>query len=494
MKLRPYQQEQINQLRQKFKEGKKRVILCSPTGSGKTVVFTTIISGTIKKDLFNRVLVITDRIELFKQTWKSLRKLDIEPAIYNAKVKPKEVVTERVVVAMIETLKRRYKRYGKLPLGDFDLIIIDEAHKGNFKEVFKIYPNTRVIGATATPLASTKRDPLKNYYDDIVQTVDIPDLIEQGFLVDEHAFTMRVIDKKKLKKNNSGDYSESSQYEAFSERHVFKRLLENYKNKALGRKTIIFCPNIQMTEDVANQLKSAGYDDVFSLHSKSLENREDVLNKFHESDAGVMVNCGILTTGYDHPPIEVCIIYRATTSLPLWLQMVGRCSRISEGKTQMTVIDMGGNIDTLGMWSAPRNWSDYFWNPPKAGNPEPPPQKECPECGCMIGISVMECPSCGYEFETQPKETKDGILVEVKPIIGKKVSSLTLYELIQLERAKMIKSKFVWRVIRSTSEQWLQEYAKLTGKKRGWIYYQSKEGIGYTDYTITENMRAKRNG
>ena len=444
--------------------------------------------------MFNRVLVITDRIELFKQTWKALRKLDIEPAIYNADVKPHEVVTQRVVVAMIETLKRRYKRYGGLPLGKFDLIIIDEAHKGNFKEVFKIYPDTRVIGATATPLASTKRDPLKNYYDDIVQTVDIPDLIEEGFLVDEQAFTMRLIDRDGLKKSSTGDYTESSQYEAFSQRTVFAGLLQNYRDKAFGRKTIIFCPNIQMTEDVANALIQAGYPDIYSLHSKSVENREEVLAKYHASDAGVMVNCGILTTGYDHPPIEVCIVYRATTSLPLWLQMVGRCSRISEGKNQMTVIDMGGNIDFLGRWSAERDWCDIFWNPPKSGIPKPAPVKECPSCEAILPLRVMICPHCGHEFEAKEKETVEGLLVEVKPLVGRKISDMTVSDLIQLEHAKMLKPTFVWRILRTNGYNWLAEYANKTGKKKGWVYYQESGGKGYTDYTINENMRAKRNG
>lgn len=493
IKLREYQNEQIEQLRRRFNLGKKRVILCSPTGSGKTVVFTSIIAATLNKNMFNRVLVITDRIELFKQTWKALSKLDIKPEIYNASKKPKEPVHGRCVVAMIETLKRRWKKHGQLPLGKFDLIIIDEAHKGNFKKVFDIYPDTKVVGATATPIATTKRDPLKNYYDDIVQTVDIPKLIELGYLVDEQVFEMQLIDRAKLSYSSSkGDYTEKSQQEAFSARKVFDGLVKAYKEKAVGRKTIIFCPNIAMVENVFNELKSEKLDDpVFMLHSGNNKHRDEILDQYHKSEAGIMVNCGILTTGYDHPPIEVCIIYRATKSLSLYLQMIGRCSRPSIGKTQMTVIDLGGNITEHGLWSHNRDWKDYFWNPPKIGNPQPAPIKECPSCESILAARSRVCKFCGYKFP-EPKPTKklEGELVEVKPLIGKKISSLTPNELYILEKQKMIKPAFAWRVARSWGGDYLKRYASVSGKKPGWMFYQKNQSTGFTDYTINLNFKA----
>lgn len=489
--LRPYQLQQETDIRNKFAKGKKRIILCSPTGSGKTVTFTSIISKTLAKNLFNRVLVITDRIELFKQTWKTLSRLDIQPAIYNASVKPHEQVTSRCVVAMIETLKRRWKRYGKVPIGKFDLIIIDEAHKGSFKQVFEIYPETLVIGATATPLATTKRDPLKNYYDDIVQTVDIPELIEQGYLVPEQAFEMKLIDTSVLQYSSSkGDYTEESQYNAFSNRKVFSGLLKTYRERALGRKTIIFCPNIKMTENVYNLFKEAGYNNVFQLHSGIAEQRETELSAYHASDDGIMVNCGILTTGYDHPEIEVCILYRATKSLPLFLQMVGRCSRTAEVKTQMTVIDMGNNISEHGLWSDSRDWKDIFWNPPKAGSPKPAPVKECPKCESMLPAKAPICHYCNYEFpKPEAPELAEGVLVEVLPLVGRKVSTLNPEELHRLERQKMIKPTFAWRVARTWGGEYLAKYAKISGKKGGWLYYQENQSIGFTDYTINMNFK-----
>ena len=158
----------------------------------------------------------------------------------------------------------------------------------------------------------------------------------------------------------------------------------------------------------------------------------------------------------------------------------------------MTVIDMGGNIDRLGLWSAPRDWKDWFWNPPKVGLPQPPPTKDCPGCEAMLLVRVMECPHCGHKFEAKEKEMADGELVKILPLVGRKVSTLNPADLHRLEMQKMIKPTFAWRVARTNGDLYLKEYAKISGKKSGWVYYQQNNGVGYTDYTINMNFKAKK--
>jgi superfamily II DNA or RNA helicase len=498
MQLRPYQDTQIYELRNKFNTGKKRVILCSPTGSGKTVTFTELIRLTLSKSDSNRVLVITDRIELFQQTFKTLVRIGIEPTIYNAQVKSTQEVTARVVVAMIETLKRRWKKYGKLPLGKFDLIIIDEAHKGNFKKVFDMYPDAFYIGATATPLATTKRDPLKNYYNDIVNVIDIPELIKDGYLVDEQVFAMMLFDESKLVKDSKkGDFTEKSQFDAFNDKKLFKGLVDAYIEKAIGKKTIVFCPNIAMSEMIASKLSIVN-ENTFCLTSKNTkEERKQILDQYHESTDGVMVNCGILTTGYDHPPIEVCILFRATESIPLFFQMVGRCSRPSPGKDRMIVIDMGGNAKRIGLWSDSKDWVDLFWNPPKAGNPAPAPTKDCPKCEALIHMRVMVCPHCGHVFESKVKKFVEGVLVELKSIENKKISDCTVNDLIDLKNTGLYSHGYICRVIRSNKNASanLYEYYKKEinkGNAEYWVRYQLKMDKGYSDFTLSKKHLTNR--
>jgi superfamily II DNA or RNA helicase len=501
MNLRPYQSDLIATVRSLFKRGKTRVILCAPTGSGKTVMFSYVTLSTLQKSLFSRALVLTDRIELLRQTFRALDKTGIEASVYDTSVKPNDPpVIARAVVAMIETVKRRYKSNPerlKAQLGNFDIVIIDEAHKANFKAIFDIYPDAFYIGATATPLATSKKDPLKNYYNDIAYTVDVPDLIESGHLAPCRPYAMRLINPDALKKDSArGDYTEASQYEEFSTPKVFAGVAKAYREKCLPerRKTIVFCVNIKHTIETAQQLSEAGYPSVQVTSLSTPEERAEAMRKFHSGEVNIMVNCGILTTGYDHPPISAVIMNRATMSLPLWLQCCGRGSRTSPetSKTDFVLIDMGTNIDRLGLWDEARDWKKWFNNPPKPGQSQPAPVKECPKCEAILPARATECEYCHHVFEVKsaPEKAVEGELVEVrKPapseLIGKKLSELSVPELLLLYRSGRYKKGLIMRVLRSRGESDMYDFARIAGFKRGWAYYQAKNGeTTYTNITI----------
>ena len=492
LQLRPYQKDLIDQIREKFARGRKRVVLCSPTGSGKTVVFSSVVIQTISKDMFNRVLIVTDRVELFQQTWGALDAMGATPTVLNAKTKNGESLHGRVVVGMVETIKRRYKRYGKefkKYMGQFNLIIIDEAHKGNFREIIEMYPDSFVIGATATPISTSKKNPLKNHYDDIALSVDIPDLVLDGFLSPEKSYKMDVVDQDQLVKNYSnGDFTEKSQAEQFAKPRVFDGLLSSWQDRAKGLKTLVFCVNIEETYHTADNFRKAGYDPAVITSKSTSEERAEQLQKFHSKTDGIMVNCGILTTGYDHPPIECIVMNRATMSLPLWLQCCGRGSRISPGKDQFVIIDMGGNIDRLGMWSDSRDWRDWFFNPCKPRQEQPAPVKECKKCGALMHASVRKCQYCGYEYPVEEMQKLDGELVEVNPVPaelqGKRISDLSVPELIELQRAKRYSNGFVLRILRSRGQEALREFAQIKNYKPGWIHFNADGPKSFTNFRV----------
>lgn len=491
MQLRPYQARAITELRQSFRAGHKRTILCMPTGAGKTACFTKIALDTLQKNLFNRVLIITDRVELCMQTFGALRNFAIEPELYNADTPSGTEPAGRCIVAMVETIKRREKA-GKLRLGEFSLIIIDEAHKANFKRIFEIYPKTLVIGATATPLAASKKDPLNNYYSDIVEPVTIPQLVAERFLMPERAYAMQEVNRDEMTRSSTGDYTAKSQEKQFSSRKVFAGLVKAYREHAAAGKTIIFCPNISVTYDVQTELQQAGFNNIYAVTSRnSKDERDSILNDFHRCDSGAIVNCGILTTGYDHPPIDTVILYRATTSKPLYCQMIGRASRQAPGKEHFTTIDMGGNIHAFGRWADLSEWTKVFRDPPKRGVSQPPPVKECPKCEAINRASAMTCEVCGFDFPEPERKESEGVLVPLDEITGRKVSELSPAELLSLERQKKLKPTFVWRVCRTHGIEFLKQYASLSSKKQGWVFYQTKnymERTGFHDYTIKPTM------
>ena len=484
MKLRPYQNESIELLRNSFRKH-KRVILCLPTGAGKTVTFSEMIRLNYEKGKVS--LILTDRIELCTQALKSIAKHEIPAQIIKGGTKRESIYTAaKVFIGMVESINNHLNKGLEL---NPDLIIIDEAHKGNFTKVIEKFPNAFIIGATATPVGKH----IPKIYTEIIQNIDIPELIEEGYLSKMKAFQM-VDNFNDLEVSSTGEFTEESQYKHFKKSKVFDGFVEVFS----GKKTLVFCCNIQHSIDVCEAFKERNIraEVVTSLTPK--EERERILKAYSAGYFDVLVNCGILTTGYDEPTIEDIVIVRATTSIALWLQMCGRGSRVIPGKKEnFTIYDFGGNHDRHGLWNQPREWSLVEKKRKKSDGISP--VKSCPNCEALLAVSARVCEYCEYEFPALVKEDLKGVLVEVvqavevkvpENLIGKRIGELALEELAELQRSKKYKPAFIWRVLRgiavenSTKQKehkdmyqlkMIADYAKLMNYKMGWRIDQYKK-------------------
>lgn len=477
LKLREYQNNSIAGLRSVFKEKHKNVILCLPTGAGKTVVFSEMVRLAANKK--TPTLVLTDRIELFKQTLRALCMSDIEVEELSAKTRLKSFnKNATVVLGMVETYKRR-------DLSPFkpDLIIIDEAHKGNFNKVIEKHPDAKIIGATATPVGKH----IPKLYDQIVSTIDIPELIDLGFLSPCRPYQMQ--DDFSDLKTNRGEYTDESLFNHFAKKSLYSGVIENWRKYAKGKKTIVFNVNIEHTEQMNREFKEAGImSECITSKTDPLE-RDRILSAFSDGLFPVLNNCGILTTGYDEPSIECVIMNRKTKSLPLWLQCCGRGSRIYPGKNEFIVLDFGLNHDEHGLWSEPRTWT---LDPPKKKKKlQAAPVKDCPKCSAMLAASARICIYCGYKFPEKKEELSDGVMVEVKSLVpesiaGRNVQDCNIDELIKLQEIKRYKATFIWRVVRSNGPEAVKEYANKMNYKSGWIKRQldSIEDSAFNNYIV----------
>lgn len=303
---------------------------------------------------------------------------------------------------------------------------------------------------------------------------------------------MANLDDLKLK---NGEFTEESQQAVFESPKVFDGLLLDLQSVPFN-KCIIFTSSIKHCTDTYNILKAAGQECI-QVHSKISASQQafDMKEFTTGNTVNICVSVGILTKGWDYPPIDLVILNRATTSLPLYLQMIGRGSRTSPNKNKFTVLDYGGNYSRHGLWDANIDWNKK-WNTPPKKKQGVAPIKVCPKCDALVAVSVMVCKFCNHIFEVAAP-TKEDIentkLIELtasyRTLIGRSISSLAANELAMYAKLKN-KRPYAARVAKSLTQQgfdnYLQEYANAMGYRPGWVDYNypNNEKIEFHDIIL----------
>lgn len=332
-----------------------------PTGGGKTVIFSEIVRRYLANN-DKKVVVLTHRIELCKQTSKMLKGFGVSNKIINSKVKELPDQNDfSCFVAMVETLKNRINDE-KLHLDNIGLVIIDEAHYNSFRKLLNSFKNAFILGVTATPLSSNIKLPMHQSYDELIVGDTISSLIDQGFLARATTYSYDV-GLTSLKVGINGDYTVKSSDDLYTNTIMQEKLLHAYTERSLGKKTLIFNNGIHTSLYVYETFREAGYDIRHLDNTSSSEERKDILAWFKKTPDAILTSVGILTTGFDEPTVETIILNRATKSLTLYYQMIGRGSRKLPGKDEFTVIDLGNNAARFGLWSEPVNWQHIFKSP-----------------------------------------------------------------------------------------------------------------------------------
>ena len=459
--LREYQTTATQQISQGWKSHKRQV-LALPTGAGKTFTFSFM--AKLAAERGKTVIILTHRTELFHQTYGTFERIGVIPMIIGPD-SPSPTVYTGVFVVMVETLSRRTELLENIKP---DLIIIDEAHVGNFNKIIDIYPDSYVLGVTATPVGKH----FQKYYTNIVQPIDTPDLIKEGFLMPYKAYQM-ADDFSDLSKGASGDYSERSQFNHFNKSKLYDGVVDEWRKRCEGKKTIVFNCNIEHSNAMAARFTAAGIESHSITSKTSQKERESILDRFHRGEFCVLNNASILTAGYDHPPIECVILNRATDSLPLFLQMIGRGSRPSDGKDGFTVLDFGGNHTRHGMWSQPREWSLKEKRKNSLGAAV---VKDCPKCEAMLIGSARRCEYCGYEFPMIVKDLRTGVMTEYfeKDIPNKPFSECTPDEIAVMVKVGKVDRRRATAYMRKQGLEKLSQFGRALGYSTGWAWQQMK--------------------
>lgn len=530
MKLFKDQKKFIKRIKKSLQQGYRHLICQSPTGSGKTVMFGFIASKASKKK--KKVLIITDRIELLTQSGGTLEKFSINPAYIKAGTK---IIDESkyIYVAMSQTLRNRIKlkEWYNWIKNDIDIVIIDEAHIQEFNYLFSdnLLKKKIVLSWTATPMRSGKMRQLGLDYDKIIRGKSIKDLISKGRLVNCDIYDCGKPDLKGVAMNYAkGDYAETAMFKRYDNNKTYKGLIKNYKRITPNEKMIVFCCNIEHAIKTTIRLNKHNLSAKFVCSSKTLpklpksltaasrviydeklrqyefykENfdihsgkRDDIFAGFKNNEFKILVNVGIATKGYDCPDVKVIALCRATVSLTLYLQMIGRGGRTFPDKSHFTLLDFGGNKQRFGGYDLHRDWALWHEESTEGGIP---PMKECgldsnakkikgdrkikEGCKRLILAAHTICPFCGFKYPEKNEAAEIDLLLErIKDKNGvslksKSFKDMSHEELHKYREIKAHRTSWLWRILWNRGgEKELLEFSE----KYDWSKKSTQTAVNY---------------
>lgn len=446
MKLRPYQQDAVDEVRDALREY-RRVIFQCPTGGGKGVMLGAIASMCLGKG--NSVLILAHSEEIISQDAGHCRKWGANTAVVLAKTK--KIPEEPCVCMMAQTARQRAKKEDWYNwLRSFTMVILDECHRAEFDFVFETLPEkTYVVGLSASPARYGSQRQLGLDYNAIVTGPSVKQLIDDGFLCRCRLYSLDAPRMDDVEWSSArGDYNLGQMADKFKSQTRYVGAVENYQRICPGEKCLVFCCSSEQTIQLTKAFCEAGIDARYCLSGDFDEDeeysgeRKDIIDGFARGDFPVLVNFGLFTTGLDIPDIKVVMLMFSTTSLVKYLQCLGRASRPAPGKNgEFICMDFGLNFERLGRYEDDREWG--VWHKTGAGGGVAP-TKICPQCQKMIAVQYSDCPFCGYHFPTK----QETFQAELQEIVDKR----------EYNR-------------KQTVEEYVAE-KKLEGKNTNWILVQ----------------------
>lgn len=401
--LRDYQSRAVMQCLQKFDDGARRIVLVSPTGSGKTVIAAAFVQALVRRGL--RILFLAHRIELVNQ---AVRRLGVPVSTITAGVK--HVPLSQVYVASRDTLVRRV-----VPQVDF--VIIDEAHHATASGYLKILaavPNAKLLGLTATPCRLDDKGLGELFYH-LIEAAKVSKLVADGTLMRPVVLSHPSEPDLGGVKKTGGDFNQEQLEERCNRSELRGDVVKHWLQRARNQPTVVFAVSIAHSKDLAADFTAAGVSVVRVDGKMSAEERNAAIGAIDSGRARVIVNVGILTEGWDFPALAVCVLARPTESLSLLLQMWGRVMRTAPGKSEALVLDHAGNVLRHGLLP----WNDVEWTLEKAPKRKTKGAvkslKNCPKCYVVVASATRNC-SCGHQWQAAARAMStgtEGTLVEV---------------------------------------------------------------------------------
>jgi DNA repair protein RadD len=398
--LREYQGRLLANIRVKA-QAKVPVCAVSATGSGKSHLLAAICEGAASKG--NNALVLAHRKELIKQNQSKLG----YGAIYCAGLDSKQI--DQITFGSIASVFAAKEKFQGTKI-----ILVDECHRlhhraiGMYRELIDYLKPDIVIGFTATPYRLIKGENVsivgENHFFKVSAIGDsVSKLIADGYLC---RLTSKVAREQAnlagVEKDAQGDFKESDVEKRMQQLSgAVKEIAEVLQTR---KRVIIFTSGIAHAEDVEFQLMKLGIRAHAVTSNTGELFRDSFIQEFLNGECQVLIGAQIFTEGFDCPSIDCVVILRATQSLALFHQIVGRGLRIAEGKENCLIMDFGHNFERHGLLEE----FDVKAEVKPDGKVGFPPVKICPSCQHLQPLSIRVCKECFFEFPFVAPESKLG--------------------------------------------------------------------------------------
>jgi DNA repair protein RadD len=463
--LRPYQTRAIEEIRAKLKAGVRRLVLVAPTGAGKTVMFSSMVARAVTNG--RRALVLVHRRELVDQAVDKLRAAGVEAGVILAGARES---ASPVQVASIQTLGARRDGVSCRRLPPAELVIVDEAHHAvspTWKRIIESYPDSVVIGATATPWRTDKKG-LADLFETHVLAATVTELIGNGSLSDYDAFAFDAPDLHQVPVV-AGEFNQQALSLACNTSVLVGGIVREYLDYGRGRRALLFPVSLEHSRALVAELQANGVAAEHIDGATPKDERARTIRKFADGDVRIVSSVGCFTEGFDSPGVEICILARPTMSLTLHLQMCGRGLRPAPGKAKALLVDHGGNFLRHGL---PDDERDYALTTTPKRVAE---MHRCPLCRAVFGRLGDDgsCPKC-HEIIAPPREVREEAAQKEKERIEG--------ERIELERIRELRKQYAARVPEEKKRAYYDRLVAEARDKRykaGWVYVRFKLAFGH---------------
>lgn len=353
LKPRPYQNDCIRAVLDAVSsetQPVRRPACVLPTGSGKTIIFSHLAKHWNEYGFSGRVMILVHRDELVRQTVDKLSKVAPGLKVGIVQADQDDHADRDVIVASVQTVRKLYRLDNITESGRIGLVIVDECHHASAESYVTVLnalgcfnedDDTVAVGFTAT-LARGDMRSLSDVWERVVFQRDILDMIPK-YLVDVSG-KMVTVDGLSLSQVSmqGGDYAIGSLSQALLSADAPEFVANAYMEHAADKPGIVFTPSVETAQAFTTALQAKGVETRAIWGAMPREDRRDVLSAAHAGRVQVLVNCMVLTEGFDWPRAEVAVIARPTTSATLYVQMVGRILRKYPGKGKALVLDIVG--------------------------------------------------------------------------------------------------------------------------------------------------------